>query len=196
MTDYLKEENTFIRGLQWRFLLILFLAAMTRSGALPGADIGVAGVSVNINQGLIIVAGPILCLLLQMSSRAEGRNLKFIRQQVTLRVKETRRDTRLHSWTVYGLMYFPTLASVFFIVQYTSNLVPAVAGCSFAAWRHFFDFSVGEQPSMFCIGDQTDDMPWIYPPYQAWIYVAFAAASAATAWMMQRDWKDSRFEQP
>jgi hypothetical protein len=196
MTDYLKEETAFIRGLQWRFLLILFLAAMTRSGALSGAEIGVVGVSIDINQGLIIVAGPILCLLLQLGSRAEGRNLKFVRQQVTTKVTEPRRETQLHSWTTYGMIYFPTLAVVFFIVQYTSNLVPADVGCSFAEWRHFFDFSLGGRSSMFCIGDQTKDMPWIYSPYQTWFYVALAVLSALIGRIMQRDWQDSRFEQP
>lgn len=53
----------------------------------------------------------------------------------------------------YRTIYFRTLAAVLFIAQYTSILVPADVGCSFAEWRHFFDFSLGGRPSMFCIGD-------------------------------------------
>jgi hypothetical protein len=93
------------------------------------------------------------------------------------------------------MIYFRTLAAVLFIVQYTSNLVPADVGCSFAEWRHFFDFSPGGRPSMFCIGDQTKHMPLIYSPYQTWFYVALTVVSALIGRIMQRDWEDSRFEQ-
>jgi hypothetical protein len=74
------------------------------------------------------------------------------------------------------------------------KLVPSKPGCAGYDWtRQFTDFSFqGGTPSMFCIRDVTDGMPWIYPPAQTYFYVACVAACIYLTYQIIRTWPQAR----
>ena len=70
---------------------------------------------------------------------------------------------------------------------------PKTAAAGYDWTRQFTDFSFqGGTPSMFCIRDVTDGMPWIYPPAQTYFYVACVAACIYLTYQIIRTWPQAR----
>ena len=40
--------------------------------------------------------------------------------------------------------------------------------------------------------DLTEGMPWIYPPYQVWIYLLIIGSCGYLSWRISKDWVSMR----
>lgn len=192
MLSYLSVENNFVRAFGNRSLLLFFLCVITRTADIEGTA-SALGISVNISQGLIVVLGPILALMLMASLKLEADNLLAARASV-VSDREGLHVRRVSPF-IYGLFVFPAIAALFFVIQFYQNLVPADAACpTFDRLRYFWDFFhlQGGFATRYCIRDITKEMPWIYPPLQLYLNVACTAACAWLGYRIGRDWTKFR----
>lgn len=174
MPTYLAAESAFLRSLSNRFLLLFFLAALTRMGGdVVKGNAAVMGISLQISQGWLIVAGSVICLLFALLMENEAESLTVSRYSV-LEDFSQRRYLRKQSWLPRVLFFSPAAFSLFFTVQFISNLIPADMSCAdYKRLNMLIDFThVSGSPSIFCIGDVTENMPWIYAPIQTYVYLA------------------------
>ena len=191
MLPYLTAENAFVRTLGNRCLLLLFLCALTRTGSAAGTG-SFQGISVQVSQGLLIVAGPVLALFLLLASKLESDNLEVARREVAAACGAGAR--RAGGILPHALFTIPTLAAAFLVVQFWTDLVPASVPCpGFDHMRFAYDASLqGGFASKLCIGDVTADMPWIYPPSQLYAYGAVLLGCAWLSVRLSHQWLRSR----
>lgn len=194
MIAYLASESNFLRSAANRCLLLLFLAALTRMGGdSVSGNANVMGVTVQISQGLLIVAGPIIAMLFALLLKYEVNSLELGRYTILNEVSGTSRH-RPSQGVAYALLLVPPIASAFFTIQFVENLIPANAACNdFVRARMLYDLSLGNgQASIFCIGDVTKNMPWIYPPYQTYVYIILTIVSVYISAQAIRSWNKFR----
>lgn len=151
------------------------------------------GISIALSQGVIIVGGPILAVLFLLSTRLESDNLEIARFEILDEVRAKGRKEN-NSILPYFLFAFPTIAVAFFVVQFGIDLVPAADPCpGFDHARFLYDFSLqGGFQSKLCIHDVTDNMPWIYPPLQLYIYLLLIVVCGWLSWSLGRQWARNR----
>ncbi|RUX20703.1 hypothetical protein EOA23_27765 [Mesorhizobium sp. M2A.F.Ca.ET.042.01.1.1] len=194
MIAYLASESSFLRSAANKCLLLLFLAALTRMGGdTVSGNANVMGVTVQISQGLLIVAGPIISVLIALLMKYEVNSLELARYTILDEISGTSRR-RPSQGVAYALLLLPPIASAFFTIQFVENLIPANAACNdFVRARMLYDFSLGNgEASIFCIGDVTKNMPWIYPPYQTYLYVILAIVSLYVSTQAIKSWNKFR----
>lgn len=191
MLSYLTAENAFLRTLGNRCLLLLFLCALTRTGQATGNG-SFLGISISVSQGLIIVGGPILAILFLLSTKLESDNLEIARYEIIDEIRG--KGKRKNGGLPHLLFAFPTLAAIFFIVQFSTDLVPASSPCiGFDHARFLYDFSLQAGfASKTCIQDVKDNMPWIYPPLQLYFNFMIVIACGWLSWALARQWSKYR----
>lgn len=190
MLSYISAENSLLRSLGNRCLLLVFLCILTRTGQVAGKA-SAFGISLEISQGTIVVWGPILAFLILASSKLEADSLVIARRDI---LEESRKFGPMKvSPSAYGLFVIPTISAVFFVVQFFLEVVPAIEGCSgFRSSRYLWDMALFAQPTTYCIRDITENMPWIYPPFQTYAAFAFVVGCAWLSYSLSRDWKRYR----
>lgn len=194
MPTYLAAESAFLRSLSNRFLFLLFVAALTRMGGdVIKGNAAVMGVSLQISQGWLIVAGPVICLLFALVMDNEAESLTVSRYSVLAEVSE-RRYPGKRSWLPRILFFSPAAFCLFFTAQFVSNLIPADMSCAdHGSLKMLIDFThVSGCPSIFCIGDVTRNMPWIYPPIQTYLYLAVVVWCVYIGIQTTRTWSKFR----
>jgi hypothetical protein len=192
MLSYLNAETGFIRAFGNRSLLLLFLCLLSRSGDHFGKA-SALGISLDLNPGLIAVFGPVLALLLLISLKMEADTLLLAREVVLDEATKLNRAAAKPSKWVYALFAVPCLAAVFLTIQFILKVAPSPPGCPDYDWTgKFTDFSFRGTPSIYCIHDVTDGMPWIYPPFQPYGYFVCIAACAYLTWLIATDWPKFR----
>ncbi|WP_140942217.1 hypothetical protein [Prosthecodimorpha hirschii] len=194
MLSYLSAENGFLKTFGNRCLILLFLAILVRTGGELGGKASALGISLDITQGAILSVSPILTLLFMTSLKLEADNLREARKAVTSDFENYKYRFGKNPVIWYFLFLFPAVESLFFTYQFVINLIPASETCAgFSRLRQLTDFSLlSGGPSMFCIGDRAEKMPWIYPPLQSHIYILCTAATGFIGYRIARDWPKFR----
>lgn len=193
MLSYLSAETGFIRAFGNRVLLLIFLCALTRTG--QGVPKGSAfGISVDLNPGIIAVYGPLLVLLLLVGLKSESNILLVSREAVLAEASKLPARVRRVNRAIYALFCMPTIAAIFLVVQYYKNVVPDVPDPSaFDRTRQFFDFQFASGiGTVYCIRDLRDGMPWIYMPFQIYIYAAVLGCCVYLTMKIIKDWSRAR----
>lgn len=192
MLAYLTYENAFIRSYANRSLLLIFLCALTRTATGSGNG-SFLGVALPLDPGNVAAFGPPLALLMLIASKIESDNLHLARLAVLEEASKLPRVKRPKFW-ILVLFALPLAAGAFMLVQFVGNLVPADnVGCSYPRVSHFIDLKhPGGTPSIWCIGDQTKNSPWIYPPFQAWTYCVCLALGSRLTYDIARTWGRAR----
>jgi hypothetical protein len=193
MLSYLSMETAYIRVFGNRSLLLLFLCALSRTGDKLG-NASVLGLSLNINPGVIVVYGPLLIFLLLVALRSESDALLTAREVVLDEASELPARARRIGLAVYALFLAPVACAIFLVVQFFKAVIPSDESCDgFNRLRQFFDLSwIGGTPSIYCIQNVKDGMPWIYPPFQAYVYALILGASAYLTLAIARNWAKAR----
>jgi hypothetical protein len=139
-----------------------------------------------------VVFGPILALLLVASLKVEADTLLVARLAILDEASELKLRAKV-SWLVYLLFAVPTAAAAFIAIQFFLQLVPRPEGCEAWSWaRHLFDLRYWEgTPSTYCLGNITG-APWIYPPLQAYLYLACVSACGYLTYRLAKDWRKAR----
>lgn len=128
------------------------------------SEFGLFGIKFNINAGYI-VAFSIPLLLLGI---------------VILEVLRTDGISQLfpyrNSPNVLRLfVYFPALAMLFMLVQFSQNFAPTIDDCNQFGWSDmYFSFSLFDKKPDYCFSlleKQQEMMPHVYAPVQSWLYV-------------------------
>lgn len=193
MLSYLSAETGFVRAFGNRVLLLIFLCALTRTG--QNVPKGSAfGISVDLNPGIIAVYGPLLALLLLVGLKSESNILLVSREAVLAEASKLPARVRRVNRAIYALFCMPTIAAAFLVVQYYKNVVPDVANpCAFDRTKQFYDLDfVSGIGTVYCIHDLKEGMPWIYMPFQIYIYIAVLAFCVYLTMEIIKDWSKVR----
>ncbi len=190
MLAYISAENSFLRSLGNRCLLLLFLCVLVRTGQAAGKA-SALGISLDISQGTIVILGPLLALLLLASAKLEADGLLVARREI---LEESKKYgiRKINPFT-YFLFVTPTAAAIFFVAHFFLKIAPANEGCEgFNSLRYLGDTSLSGIPTIYCIHNITENMPWIYPPYQTYALFAVVAGCAWFSYAMAQGWKRYR----
>jgi hypothetical protein len=88
---------------------------------------------------------------------------------------------------IYLLFCVPIACAVFLFIQYILKVTFVSRACG--EWqRHFIDWGSSFGASKYCIGDKTEGMPWIYPPWQTYAYILMIAAMGFLTYRLSKDW--------
>ena len=186
MLVYLNNEVNFLRAFGTRSLLLLFLCALSRSGAgIPHAS--ALGLTIDINPGVIAIIGPLLSLLLLYSLKLEADSLRMARLSILKEFEDLHAVARYKPGAIYLLFCVPTACAVFLFIQYILKVTLVSRTCGEWQW-HFIDWGSPFGASKYCIGDKTEGMPWIYPPWQTYAYILMIAAMGFLIYRLSKDW--------
>ena len=190
MLSYLSAEANFVRAFGNRTLFLIFLCALTRTVPDKPASASAFGLSINLNPGIIAVYGPLLVLLLLVGLRTESDILHVSREAVLAEAGKLPVRVRRVNRAIYGLFWMPTIAAIYMILQYYFNVVPDTpVGCDYERKRQFFETNfLSGSPSMYCIRDIKEGMPWIYMPFQIYIYLGILAGCSYLTWKIIKSW--------
>ena len=194
MLAYLNNEVNFIRAYGNRSLLLIFLCALSRTGA-NIAHASALGLTIDLNPGVIVIVGPILSILILISLKLESDTLTIAREAILDEFSELHGSAKKISRLVGALFGVPAVASAFFLLQYVLKVarIDANGGCSTYKWQqHFIDWWGSPGPSIYCIGDKTEGMPWIYPPWQTYVYVIIVIICSVLSYRIWSGWSRYR----
>lgn len=200
MLSYLSSEAGFVRAFGNRTLLLIFLCALTRVGvekADQTAKGSAFGISVDLNPGILAVYGPLLVLLLLIGLRSESDILLNSREAVLTEVSKLPARVRRVNRAIYVLFWTPTVAAIFLVVQYYINVVPYVENmpnpCDYERILQFFDGRyLKGTASIYCLKNIKIGMPWIYIPFQIYVYILIIAACFYLTMKIVKDWPKAR----
>ena len=140
MLAYISAENSFLRSLGNRCILLLFLCVLARTGQAAGKA-SVLGISLDVSQGTIVVLGPLLALLLLASAKLEADGLIVSRREIFNGSKN--HGLQKINPFAYVLFLTPTTAAIFLGAQFFLKIAPIKEGCDhFEPLRYFWDFSL------------------------------------------------------
>ncbi len=127
------------------------------------------GIKFNINAGYVVVFSvPTIMLLLAW--------LWINRDKSVLEKKPYVKN----NWLALILVTFPSIASLFMFIQFVTEFSPQGECNTFSVLRYFWDTSLWEMKPEYCfnlLDDIQKFMPYIYPPFQTWVYLLFVGAS-------------------
>jgi hypothetical protein len=186
MLGYLNNEVSFLRAFGTRSLLLLFLCALSRSGAgIPHAS--ALGLTIDINPGVVAIIGPLLSLLLLYSLKLEADSLRMARLSILNEFEDLHAATRYKPGAIYFLFCVPIHCAAFLFIQYVLNVTLVSRTCGEWQW-HFIDWGSPFGASKYCIGDKTEGMPWIYPPWQTYAYLFMIAGMGFLTYRLAKEW--------
>lgn len=152
MLAYLNNEVNFLRTFGTRSLLLLFLCALSRSGAgIPHAS--ALGLTIDINPGVIAIIGPLLSLLLLYSLKLEANSLRMARLPILNEFEDLHGVARYKPGAIYLLFCVPIGCAVFLFIQYVLKVTLVSRTCGQWQW-HFIDWGSPFGASKYCIGDR------------------------------------------
>lgn len=193
MLAYLKNETDFIRAYGNRGLLLIFLCALTRTGSnIPHAS--ALGLTIDLNPGVIAIIGSVLSLLILISLKLESDTLMTSREAILDEFSELHASSKKIKRLVYALFVVPALCAAFFFLQYVLKVarIDAAGGCSYKWQQHFIDWSGSAGASIYCIGNKTEGMPWIYPPWQTYFYIIIVILCGLLSYQICASWQKYR----
>ncbi len=192
MLGYLAAETAFVRAFGNRSLLLVFLCALSRTGNKMGSA-SALGLSLDVNPGVIVVFGPLLALFLLLALKVEADGLLLGRETVLAEASALPARARRGGRLAYVLFLAPALAATFLVWTYLAEVVPLTEGCGYDRWRQLYDLRwAAGTPTLYCLHDIKDGMPWIYPPFQVYGYVVCLALCFRVTWSVARDWSKAR----
>lgn len=193
MLSYLTAEAAFVRAFCNRSLLLIFLCALTRTGEKLG-NASALGLSLNINPGIIVIFGPLLVVFLLVGLKIEADSLRVARDVVLSEATSLPASLKRPGIAVLALFFVPVMSTVFFIIQYLLNVVPHGTACNQYFWKQFYDpeYLMIGTASTYCVGNISDNMPWIYPPFQIYLYLICLIGSIRMSYAIAKQWSQAR----
>jgi hypothetical protein len=194
MVAYLNNEVNFLRAFGTRCLLLVFLCALSRTGAdIPHAS--ALGLTIDINPGVIAIIGPMLSLFLLCALKLEADSLRMARLSILSEFEDLHRVTKYKPGAIYLLFCVPLGCAVFLFIQYVLKVTLVSRTCGDWQW-HFIDWGSPFGASKYCIGDKTAGMPWIYPPWQTYAYLLVIAGMVFVTYRLAKEWTRYRGPDP
>jgi hypothetical protein len=190
MLAYLNNEVNFLRAFGTRCLLLVFLCALSRTGAgIPHAS--ALGLTIDLNPGVIAIVGAPLALLLLYSLKLEADSLRMARLAILSELVDLHRVAKYKPGAIYLLFCVPFGCAVFLFIQYVLKVTLVSRTCGDWLW-HFIDWGSRFGASKYCIGDKTEGMPWIYAPWQTYGYLVVIAVMVFVTYRMAKEWTQYR----
>lgn len=152
------------------FTALVCVSAMIISRAPTlASEFNAVGIKFNINVGYVVIFSIPIIVMLQIW-------LWAIRDKSVLE----KRPYSNNKWIISPLVFFPALATIFMFVQFVNEFSPPGECNTFSAIRYFWDMGLWELKPEYCFSlpeNVQENMPYIYPPLQTWVYLSFIGAS-------------------
>lgn len=189
-----EKLETFQKSFLGLVALSVVLCAVSRGPEMLEGTVEVI-IPLNLTAGHVVVFGPWVVLFWVGWQRMWAERLGIRARR--LRSEQGPPDEEpAHRWIWLAIFLLPAAAILFLSVQFGTNMCIQQGqdfnGCrAFSEWQMFWDvslFSSKGEKAAYSFGVSAanqENMPYIYPPFQVWAYIVFAALAA---WWGRMTW--------